>query len=187
MGGTQSAGAIDYGTDGRRTNYRWQVRALLLFATTVNYMDRQVLGLLAPQLQRALHWNEAQYSYISIAFTAAYAVGLFLNGRLLDAVGTKVGYAIPVAVWSLASLSHVRARSWVGCAVSRVFLGLGESGNFPAAVKTTAEWFPKRDRALAAGVFNSGSNLGVIVAALVVPFVAAAPRLGWRYAFCVTR
>jgi ACS family hexuronate transporter-like MFS transporter len=171
---------------GRRTNYRWQVCALLLFATTVNYMDRQVLGLLAPQLQHDLKWTEAQYSYIGIAFQVAYAVGLFLSGRLLDAVGTKVGYALSITVWSLSSLGHTLARGWVGFAVARVFLGLGESGNFPAAVKTTAEWFPRRDRALAAGVFNSGSNLGVIVAASVVPFIASAPKLGWRYAFCLT-
>ncbi len=171
---------------GRRTNYRWQICGLLLFATTVNYMDRQVLSLLAPRLQKQLGWTEAQYSYIGVAFQAAYAVGFLFAGRLLDVLGTRLGYAVSVLVWSAASLGHVLARGWVGFAVCRVFLGLGESGNFPAAVKTTAEWFPKRDRALAAGVFNSGSNLGLIVSALVVPFVAASPYLGWRYAFCIT-
>ena len=172
---------------GRRTNYRWQVCGLLLFATTVCYMDRQVFSVLAPDLQHRFGWSEKQYSYIGMAFQAAYAVGFLFAGRLLDRVGTKVGYAISIAVWSAASLAHVLCRSWGSFAVARAFLGIGESGNFPGAIKTTAEWFPKRDRALAAGVFNSGSNLGIIMAAgLVVPFVITSPRLGWQYAFCVT-
>ena len=177
---------LPHAAPAQTTRYRWVVCGLLLFATTVNYMDRQVLGLLAPQLQKELGWNEQQYGYITTAFSIAYAAGLLLGGRLLDAVGTKAGYAISIAVWAAASLGHTLARGWVGFAVARVFLGLGESGNFPAAVKTTAEWFPKRDRALAAGVFNSGSNLGIITAALVVPFVATSPSLGWRWAFVVT-
>lgn len=170
----------------KKTNFRWVICGLLLYATTVNYMDRNVLGLLAPTLEKQIGWTESQYGYIVLAFQLAYAIGFIFVGKFLDTVGTKVGYAVAILVWSLASMSHayVAAWGWMGFMVARFALGLGESGNFPAAIKTTAEWFPKKERALAAGIFNSGSNVGIIVAALLVPVVTM--KIGWKYAFFIT-
>lgn len=165
-------------------NYRWVICALLFFATTINYMDRQVLGLLAPYLGKTFGWNEIQYGNIVTAFQAAYAVGLLLMGGFIDRVGTRIGYAIAIAVWSLSAMGHSLATSVFGFGVARTMLGLGESGNFPAGIKTVAEWFPKKERALATGIFNSGTNVGAVVAPLTVPWVAA--HLGWRWAFLFT-
>lgn len=165
-------------------NYRWVICALLFFATTINYMDRQVLGLLAPFLQKSIGWNEIQYGYIVTAFQAAYAVGLLLMGGLIDRLGTRLGYALSIAVWSLSAMGHALANSVLGFGIARAMLGLGESGNFPAAIKTVAEWFPKKERALATGIFNSGTNVGAVVAPLTVPWVAI--HLGWRWAFLFT-
>lgn len=167
-----------------RTNYRWRICALLFFATTVNYMDRQVLGLLAPDLQRIIGWNEIQYGYIVTSFKAAYAIGLLLAGRLMDRVGTRIGYALAVGVWSLAAMGHALASSVLGFGFARFMLGLGEAGNFPAGIKTVAQWFPKKERALATGIFNSGTNVGAIIAPLTVPWIAI--HLGWRWAFLFT-
>jgi ACS family hexuronate transporter-like MFS transporter len=164
-----------------RTSARWIVCALLFFATTINYMDRQILGLLAPVLQHDLGWSEAQYGHIVTAFQAAYALGLLGFGRLIDRVGTKRGYSIGVLFWSLAAAGHALARSVLGFGVARFTLGLGEAGNFPAAVKAVSEWFPRRERALANGIFNSGANVGAIVSPLIVPWVTV--RWGWRAAF----
>lgn len=164
--------------------YRWRICALLFFATTINYVDRQVLGVLAPDLQRIIGWNEIEYSQIVVAFQAAYAVGLILVGGFIDRVGTRIGYAIAIAIWSLAAMSHSLVNSALGFGFVRFLLGLGESGNFPAAIKTVAEWFPRKERALATGIFNSGSNVGAIVAPLAVPLIAV--RLGWRWAFLFT-
>lgn len=164
--------------------YRWRICALLLFATTINYIDRQVLGVLAPDLQRQLGWNEIEYGYIVTAFQAAYAIGLLCAGAIIDRLGTRIGYALAVAVWSIAAMSHSFASTAIGFATARFALGLGEAGNFPAAIKTVAEWFPRRERALATGIFNSGSNIGAIVAPLVVPFIAV--RWGWQAAFLFT-
>lgn len=164
--------------------YRWRICALLLFATTINYIDRQVLGVLAPDLQRQLGWNEIEYGYIVTAFQAAYAIGLLCAGAVIDRLGTRIGYALAVAVWSVAAMSHSFASTVIGFATARFALGLGEAGNFPAAIKTVAEWFPRRERALATGIFNSGSNIGAIVAPLVVPFIAV--RWGWQAAFLFT-
>lgn len=164
--------------------HRWRICALLFAATTINYIDRQVLGVLAPDLGRIIGWNEIQYGYIVASFQAAYAVGLICAGALIDRLGTRVGYALAISIWSLAAMSHALVRTAVGFAVVRFLLGLGESGNFPAAIKTVAEWFPRRERALATGIFNAGSNIGAIIAALMVPFVAA--KWGWRFAFLVT-
>lgn len=164
--------------------YRWRICALLLFATTINYIDRQVLGVLAPDLQRQLGWSEIEYGYIVTAFQAAYAIGLLCAGALIDRLGTRIGYALAVAVWSIAAMSHSFASTAIGFATARFALGLGEAGNFPAAIKTVAEWFPRRERALATGIFNSGSNIGAIVAPLVVPFIAV--RWGWQAAFLFT-
>ena len=165
-------------------NVRWYICALLFFATSVNYMDRQVLGILAPTLQHDIGWTEQQYSYIISAFQVAYAIGLVAAGRMVDRLGTRIGYAVIMGVWSLAAMAHALASSALGFGVARFLLGLGESGNFPAAVKTTAEWFPQRERSLATGIFNSGSNLGAILAPAVVPMITL--RFGWQAAFLAT-
>ena len=171
-------------TTTRIGRYRWVICALLFFATTINYVDRQVLGILAPELQKSIGWNEAEYGYIVTAFQAAYAIGLLLAGNMMDRLGTRIGYAVSVAIWSTASMAHGLIRSAFGFGVARFALGLGEAGNFPAAIKTVAEWFPKKERALAIGIFNSGANMGAIVAPLTVPWVAV--HLGWRAAFLLT-
>jgi len=167
-----------------KSAYRWRICALLFFATTINYVDRQVLGVLAPYLQSIIGWNEIQYGYIVTSFQAAYAIGLLVAGGVIDRLGTRIGYAISIAIWSLAAMSHALVHSVLGFAVARFALGLGEAGNFPAAIKTVAEWFPRRERALATGIFNSGSNVGAIVAPLVVPWITL--RFGWRWAFVFT-
>jgi MFS transporter, ACS family, hexuronate transporter len=163
---------------------RWRICALLFAATTLNYIDRQVLGVLAPQLAHVFGWTEADYGYIVAAFTGAYAIGLLGAGALIDRLGTRIGYALAIGIWSLAAMSHALARTVLGFAIARFFLGLGESGNFPAAVKTVAEWFPSRERALATGIFNAGSNIGAILAPLAVPIVAA--LWGLRASFLFT-
>jgi MFS transporter, ACS family, hexuronate transporter len=167
-----------------RANLRWTVCGLLFFATTVNYIDRQVLGLLKPTLEHEMGWTEADYGWVVFAFQCAYAVMMPVAGRIIDWLGTRVGYALAVVVWSLASMSHALAHSAVQFAAARFALGTGEAANFPAAVKTIAAWFPQRERALATGIFNSGSNVGAIVAPLMVPFFAL--RFGWRSAFIAT-
>jgi len=163
---------------------RWYICGLLFFATTVNYMDRQVLGILKPVLARDLHWSEADFGWIIFAFQLSYAFMMPVAGRVMDWLGTRFGYALAVLVWSLASMSHAFARNVFQFGIARFGLGVGESANFPAAVKTVAEWFPRRERALATGFFNSGSNLGALAAPLLVPFVARA--FGWRSAFLIT-
>jgi MFS transporter, ACS family, hexuronate transporter len=164
--------------------YRWRICALLFFATTINYLDRQVLGVLAPDLQQRIGWNEIEYGYIVTAFQAAYAIGLLCAGALIDRIGTRIGYALVIGIWSLAAMSHALATTALGFAIARFALGLGESGNFPAAIKTVAEWFPRRERAFATGIFNSGANVGAIVAPLTVPFIAV--YWGWQAAFLFT-
>jgi ACS family hexuronate transporter-like MFS transporter len=157
---------------------------MLLAATTINYIDRQVLGVLAPFLQEQIGWNEIEYGYIVTAFQAAYAIGLLCAGAIIDRFGTRIGYAISIGVWSLAAMSHALATGVISFAAARFALGLGEAGNFPSAIKTVAEWFPRRERALATGIFNSGSNIGAIVAPLLVPVVAT--LWGWQAAFLCT-
>ncbi len=164
--------------------YRWTIVALLFFATTINYIDRQVLGILAPTLEKEIGWSEIEYGYIVVAFQAAYAIGLVLIGRMMDLLGTKRGYSIAMVVWSVAAMAHAAARSAFGFGAARFALGLGESGNFPAAIKTVAEWFPRKERALATGIFNAGSNVGAVVAPLVVPWLTL--TYGWYEAFIVT-
>lgn len=165
-------------------NYRWRVCAMLLAATTISYIDRQVLGVLAPFLQEKMGWTELQYSSIVTAFQAAYAIGLLGAGAVIDRYGTRIGYALAIGIWSVAAMSHALATGVISFACARFALGLGEAGNFPAAIKAVAEWFPQRERALAAGIFNSGSNIGAIVAPLMVPIVAA--QWGWQAAFLCT-
>ena len=164
--------------------YRWKICALLFFATTVNYLDRQVLGILAPVLQKSIGWNEAQYGYIVTAFQAAYGIAILFAGRIMDRIGTRKGYSISVVIWGLASMAHSLVRTPFGFGVARFALGIGEAGNFPAAIKTVAEWFPRKERALATGIFNSGTNFGAILAPLAIPWIAL--RFGWRAAFLFT-
>jgi ACS family hexuronate transporter-like MFS transporter len=164
--------------------FRWVICALLFFATTINYVDRGILGVLAPDLQRELGWSDTEYGDINAAFSLAYALGFLVVGRFIDRVGTRIGYAVALVVWSLAAAGHALARSAFDFGVARFWLGFAEAGNFPAAVKTTAEWFPRRERALATGVFNAGSNVGAILAPLAVPVIALA--CGWQAAFLVT-
>ena len=163
---------------------RWFICGLLFFATTVNYIDRQVLGILKPVLERELHWSESDYGWIVFTFQCAYAAMLPFAGRLIDWLGTRLGYALAVIVWSLASMSHAFAHALWQFAAARFALGVGEAANFPAAIRTVADWFPKKERALATGIFNSGANVGAIVAPLLVAFVAS--RFGWRATFFFT-
>ena len=182
---------------------RWMICALLFFAATINYVDRQVIGLLKPTLQAQFGWSEIDYADILFAFQLAYAIGLLVAGRLMDRLGARTGFALAIVVWSLAAMAHAEAEaigriaspllatiglvytaSVAGFLVARFALGLGEAGNFPAAIKVVAEWFPKRERALATGIFNSGTNVGAIVTPLVVPWITIA--WGWYWAFVAT-
>jgi ACS family hexuronate transporter-like MFS transporter len=172
------------GIGGRVGRYRWLICALLFFATTVNYLDRLVFGILGPELQKQFGWTAKDYTDIVFWFEVAYAIGLLGAGRFLDWIGTRAGYAISLVFWSLASILHAFMGSITGFSVARFMLGLGEAGNFPAAIKTVAEWFPKKERALATGIFNAGSNVGAIVAPLAVPWLYI--NYGWQWAFIAT-
>ncbi len=183
--------------------YRWMICALLFFATTINYLDRQVLSLLKPMLETKFGWNNSQYADITAVFQFTYAISMLFAGRIIDKMGTKRGYAVAIIIWSIGALIHGFAVpigesigqlfKWVGLVAlpvsvmgfmfSRAILGLGESGNFPAAIKTTAEYFPKKERAFATGIFNSGANIGAILAPLTVPWIAE--NWGWESAFLV--
>jgi len=164
--------------------YRWTICSLVFFATTINYLDRAVISLLKSTLTTELKWDDADYTNVEIAFKVSYAIGLLLAGRFIDKVGTKKGYAWATGLWSIAAVLHAAAKSVFGFSVARAALGVTEAGNFPAAIKTVAEWFPRKERALATGLFNSGANIGAIVAPLSVPFIAAA--YGWQWAFIAT-
>lgn len=165
-------------------NYRWRIVVLLFFATTINYIDRQVLGILAPQLTLEFGWSESDYGFIIMAFQAAYAIGLISMGTLLDRIGTRLGFIIAMSLWSLAGMAHAAGSSVFSFAVARFSLGIGQSANFPAAIKTVAEWFPKKERALATGIFNSGPNIGAILTPLLIPIIAL--KWGWQSAFIIT-
>lgn len=165
-------------------NFRWVIVALLFAATTINYLDRQVLSLLKPTLEQTFGWSESSYAQIVLAFTLTYGLSTLLAGYLIDRIGTKLGFAVSIVVWSLATIAHGLVRSTVGFAMARALLGLGEAGNFPASIKTVAEWFSARERALAVGLFNAGSNVGAIVAPVLVPWLALVG--GWPFAFFVT-
>jgi MFS transporter, ACS family, hexuronate transporter len=189
--------------------YRWVICSLLFFATTINYIDRQVVSLLGPTLSAQFGWSDLDYSHIIFNFTLAYAIGLLAVGPLIDRLGTKVGFALAISFWSLAAIGHAVAHLYRGPAIpsidisastgfafvslvgtvagfslARFALALGEAGNFPASIKATAEWFPKKERALATGVFNSGTNVGALVAPLVVPWITL--TWGWSWAFIIT-
>jgi ACS family hexuronate transporter-like MFS transporter len=167
-----------------KTNFRWTICALLFLATTINYIDRSVLGLLEKTLETTIGWDSKQYGYITAAFQAAYAIGLLGAGRVIDRVGTRIGYALAITVWSLAAMATAMANSALTFGIARAMLGIGEAANFPACIKTVAEWFPKKERALATGLFNSGANIGAVFAPLTVPWLAA--NYGWQSAFIVT-
>jgi len=186
-----------------RSHYRWIICGLLFLATTINYVDRQVIGILKPFLQGRFGWSEIDYGDLVFAFQLAYAIGFLFAGRVMDLFGTKKGYALALIVWSLAAMATAKATlfgppvaallavvglkysaSVAGFLAARFVLGLGESGNFPASIKTVAEWFPRSERALATGIFNAGTNVGAIVTPAVVPFVAV--RFGWEWAFLGT-
>jgi len=165
-------------------NYRWIVVTLLFFATTINYLDRQVIGLLKDNLAKQFSWSEKDYSDIVMAFTAAYALGLLLFGRLVDKIGTKLGYIISLVIWSISAMMHAAVKSTLGFGIARAALGAGESGNFPIAIKTVAEWFPKKDRAFATGIFNSGTNVAAIIGPPLIAWIATS--YGWQAAFLWT-
>jgi ACS family hexuronate transporter-like MFS transporter len=168
----------------KKGKIRYAILALLFFATTINYIDRQVIGILKPYIETDLGWSEFDYGLIVTAFQVAYAVGLLITGVILDRFGTRLGYAIALAVWSIAGMLHAAARSALSFAAARFFLGLGESANFPAAIKTVAEWFPQNERAHATGWFNSGSTIGAIVAPVIVTGITV--TMGWQWAFIIT-
>jgi len=176
--------AVLEGARVRIGRYRWTICALLFFATTINYIDRQVLGILAPTLQADLGWNEQQFGDIVSWFTIAYALGFLVVGRIMDRVGTRRGFAGAIVIWSVAAMAHAFARTAAGFSAARFALGLGESGNFPASLKTVAEWFPSRERAFATGILNAGSNVGAILTPIIVPWIAL--RWGWQAAFIAT-
>ena len=164
--------------------FRWVVVTLLFFATTINYLDRQVIGLLKDSLAKDFNWSEKDYSRIVMAFSTAYAIALLLFGGLIDWIGTRLGYAVSIIIWSVAAMFHALASSTLGFTFARIALGLGEGGNFPAAVKAVAEWFPKRDRALATGIFNSGTNVAAIAGPPIIAWIYSS--FGWREAFLWT-
>ncbi|MGA9390902.1 MAG: MFS transporter [Candidatus Sulfotelmatobacter sp.] len=163
---------------------RWTVCAMLFVATSINYMDRQVIAILKPTLEHSIGMTEVSYGYIVDAFQIAYAIGLLAAGRLIDKLGTRIGYMLVMVVWSFSAMGHALASTVMEFGFARFFLGLGESGNFPAAIKTIAEWFPQSERSLATGIFNSGANIGAILAPAIVPWVTL--RFGWHAAFLTT-
>ncbi len=169
------------GLNSKIGKYRWTICSLVFYATTINYLDRQVISLLKPTLEKEFNWTESDYSNIVVAFQFAYALGMVGAGRIIDKIGTKLGYAITLLLWSIASILHAFATGTLSFAVFRAFLGFTEAGNFPAAFKTVAEWFPKKERAFAAGIFNSGTNVGAILAPLLVPYIAL--HYNWKIAF----
>lgn len=164
--------------------YRWVILTLLFLATTINYLDRQVIGLLKDSLAKDLGWSEKDYSKIVMAFSAAYAFGLLVFGWLIDKIGSRLGYAVSIIIWSIAAMLHALAKSTFGFGVARTALGLGEAGNFPAAIKAVAEWFPKKDRALATGIFNSGTNIAAIIGPPAIAWIFIS--YGWQETFMWT-
>ena len=170
--------------EARPASYRWTICALLFVATTINYVDRQVLGILAPTLQRELHWTEADYGDIVSWFSFAYAFGFLAAGRVIDWIGVRRGLATAVVAWSAAAIGHAFARTAAGFSFARAMLGISESAIFPGSIKAVAEWFPQRERALATGIFNAGTNTGAILTPLLVPWIAL--RWGWQWAFVAT-
>jgi ACS family hexuronate transporter-like MFS transporter len=168
-------------TPGMMSKYRWIICTLLFFATTINYIDRQILSLLKPILDEQLGWTDTQFGMVNSAFQASYGISVFFFGWFIDKFGTKIGYAVSIVAWSLAAIGHSFVGSISGFFTARIALGLGEGGNFPAAIKATAQWFPKKERAFATSLFNSGANVGAIIAPAIVPWIAF--TFGWQWAF----
>lgn len=164
------------------SKFRWVIVALLFYSTTIVYFDRVILGILAPQLQSLIGWSEQEYGYIVFAFQMSYAIGPIFLGYVIDKLGTRLGFSLAVIAWAIASLSHSLASSWLGFAFARFGLGLGQAANFPASIKTVAEWFPKKERAYAAGLFNGGSNVGQVIAPLLIPVIILSFGK-WQYVF----
>jgi ACS family hexuronate transporter-like MFS transporter len=177
-------GQQDPEAPGRIGRVRWTICAMLFVATSINYMDRQVISILKPTLEHSIGMTEIGYGNVVIAFQFAYALGLIVAGRFVDKVGTRIGYIVIMAIWSLSAMGHALANTVLEFGIARFCLGIGESGNFPAAIKTVAEWFPQTERSLATGIFNSGTNLGAILAPIIVPWVTI--HYGWHAAFLVT-
>lgn len=167
-----------------RGKFRWFILTLLFIATCINYLDRQIIGLLKPLLEKEFDWTEQNFSRIVMAFTAAYAIGLLFAGTLIDKIGTKTGYLLSIILWSIAGMVHALARSVNGFIFARIGLGIGEAGNFPAGVKAIAEWFPKQERGLATGIFNSGTSVGVVMAVFLVPWILNMAT--WKEVFWIT-
>src|SRR6266542_4888606 len=165
-------------------NYRWFICALHIFAATINYLDQKVITTLKDELQRAHVWDEIDYSWVVFAFQTAYAIGLLAAGRVMDRLGTRKGFSLSVFFWSVAAMGHALVSTVIGFSMARFALGLGESGNFPASIKTVAEWFPRKERALATGIFNSGTNVGALATPLAVPWITL--HWGWKWAFIAT-
>ena len=172
-------------TEKPTTRFRWVILALLFAATTILYIDRSALGILAPDLQKSIGWNEEQYGFINTLFMLAYAVCFLVMGKLIDSIGTRKGYLLSIGIWSVATLSHALSRSWIGFAAARFGLAVGQSGNFPSAIKAVAEWVPAKDRALAVSIFNGGSNMGTILSPLIIPLVVISFD-NWRAGFLWT-
>lgn len=170
---------------GTRENFRWFILALLFIATTILYIDRSALGILAPDLQKSIGWSEEQYGYINTAFMIAYAICFMVMGTIIDRIGTKKGYMISIGIWSMATAAHALAGRWIGFAIARFALAAGQSGNFPSAIKAVAEWFPKKERALAVSIFNGGANMGTILSPLIIPGLVIMAGT-WRVAFLWT-
>ena len=175
---------------GRIGKHRWTICALLFAATTINYMDRSVLGVLGPTLQyKIFQWTDQDYALINIAFKTAYAIGMLTMGAIIDKLGTRIGYTLSIGLWSIFGMLHAAVRpafSLLGFSMARFGLGFGESGNFPAAIKTIGEWFPRKERAFATGVFNAGSNVGAVLAPLVIPLIVWPDGTNWQFAFLTT-
>lgn len=165
-------------------NYRWFICGLLFFATTINYIDRQIIGFLKPVLEVEFNWTETDYGRIVMVFSACYALGFLVFGNFIDRLGSKIGYAISVTIWSIAAILHAAAKSTFGFGLFRGLLGVSEAGNFPAAVKVIAEWFPQKERGVATGIFNSGTSIGPIIAPILIPWLLAS--FGWKEAFVIT-
>ncbi|MEF8844926.1 MAG: MFS transporter [Bacteroidales bacterium] len=171
--------------DSKKTGFRWVIVALLFYSTTIVYFDRVILGILAPRLQSDIGWSEQEYGYIVFAFQLSYAIGPMVIGYVVDRLGTRWGFSLAVIAWAIASLSHAFAQSWLGFAFARLGLGIGQAANFPASIKTVAEWFPKKERAYATGLFNGGSNVGQVIAPLLIPVIIYSFR-GWQYVFVLS-
>lgn len=167
------------------THFRWFIVALLFFSTTIVYFDRVILGILAPYITSEVGWSEKEYGYVVFAFQLTYAIGPFIAGYMIDRLGTRLGFSMAVLIWSISSLTHAAARSWLGFAFARMGLGIGQSANFPASIKVIAEWFPRRERAFATGLFNGGSNVGQIIAPLLIPVVLYF-FVSWKYVFVLS-